>query len=353
MEQNQPNVKMDFPSYKNYKESSKQPFHTAFFENHPDVVCLLSKQKKVQLFNQVAERVTGYIAREITHQSFNEMVDKETRFLFSRGFEKALNGETTEQQMKIKTKSGDMVHLHAKLFPAKGETGVEGVFLVARDNKAEQEKNETALIAAGAAHEIKNQLTTLKGFTKLIQNGSENKDEHCNIIMSELERMEYILEVIGSSARPLTFEFKEEQIEDVIEGVLDLLRKECETYQVQVTTEIESNLPYVEIDEKRLKQVFINILKNAMEAMVMGGHVHINVTKNDSEILIAFKDNGCGIPDSHLHQIGKPFYTTKEKGTGLGLLISKMIIEAHKGKMAITSKEGEGTTITISLPVSR
>jgi signal transduction histidine kinase len=102
----------------------------------------------------------------------------------------------------------------------------------------------------------------------------------------------------------------------------------------------------------QLKQVLINLIKNAIESMPSGGDIHVFIDKtNNGKVIIKIQDQGCGIPEDLLENIGIPFYTTKQKGTGLGMMTSFKIIESHAGSMEITSKEGEGTIVKILLPV--
>ncbi len=111
-------------------------------------------------------------------------------------------------------------------------------------------------------------------------------------------------------------------------------------------------LPLIKCDENQLKQVFINILKNALEAMSDGGIIRIQVKNiQPNELLIRFIDQGIGIPEDQLPKLGEPFHSTKETGTGLGLMVTNKIIEGHKGSLTITSKVNQGTTVEIILPV--
>lgn len=123
---------------------------------------------------------------------------------------------------------------------------------------------------------------------------------------------------------------------------------------VEIETEFAADIPHVICEENQLKQVFINLLKNSIEAMPEGGNIHISSrVVNESEIMVRIKDAGIGIPEERMETLGEPFYTTKEKGTGLGLMTCFKIIESHNGKLIISSKVGEGTSIVILLPSIR
>jgi signal transduction histidine kinase len=121
---------------------------------------------------------------------------------------------------------------------------------------------------------------------------------------------------------------------------------------IQIEADIELGLPPVTCDERQIKQVFINILKNALESMEEGGLMRIEAAADPikKNVIIRFIDQGCGIAPERLPKLGEPFYSTKEKGTGLGLMVCYRIIEAHGGMMEIQSKLEEGTTVEITLP---
>lgn len=112
----------------------------------------------------------------------------------------------------------------------------------------------------------------------------------------------------------------------------------------------ENQETYFDGVESKIKQVFINIIKNAIEALEHGGRIHIATRHKGGTAIISFIDNGSGIPEEIIEKIGKPFFTTKENGTGLGLMVSKSIIESHNGELTIESELGVGTTINVCLP---
>ncbi len=142
-----------------------------------------------------------------------------------------------------------------------------------------------------------------------------------------------------------------------INSVIDLLKAQAVLHNIQIRLETDERLPLVECDDNRLKQVFINLLKNAIEAMTAGGEILIEAGSTsgtnhgqDAEVFVRISDEGEGIRHEILQNIGEPFYSTKEKGTGLGLMVSHKIIESHKGTMHIESEVGKGTTVEIRLP---
>jgi two-component system NtrC family sensor kinase len=134
---------------------------------------------------------------------------------------------------------------------------------------------------------------------------------------------------------------------------MTLVRSQKEFHKITVEEKLASNLPYILGDKNQLQQVFLNLSLNACEAMEKGGTLVITTALRDGNVIISFRDTGCGIKQEHLERIFDPFFTTKPvgKGTGLGLSVSYGIIEQHGGSIDVESEEGKGSTFTITLPV--
>lgn len=207
-------------------------------------------------------------------------------------------------------------------------------------------------LAAGVAHEIRNPLTAIKGFIQLLQSRTKENRNYFVIMLSELERINYIVSEFMLLAKPAqVIHFEQKDIRKLIHNILSLLDTQAIMNNVQIQTEIDPDIQSIMCEENQLKQVFVNVIKNAIEAMPKGGQLLIQVKhKNECNILIRFIDQGCGIPKESLPKLGEPFYSTKEKGTGLGLMMCYKIVEAHNGHMHIKSKPDKGTTIDVILP---
>jgi signal transduction histidine kinase len=170
-------------------------------------------------------------------------------------------------------------------------------------------------------------------------------------VLSELDRINAIVGEFLVLAKPTAAVFAEKDVRALIKDVITLINTQSILNNVQISHEFDSDLPMVSCEENQLKQVFLNLLKNAIEAMPEGGNIDIKVkTKEEGKIIIRISDQGIGIPKERIPTLGEPFYTTKEKGTGLGLMTCYKIIESHYGELTIHSKENEGTTIEVILP---
>ncbi|PLR97739.1 hypothetical protein CVD19_08445 [Bacillus sp. T33-2] len=208
-------------------------------------------------------------------------------------------------------------------------------------------------LAAGIAHEIRNPMTALKGFIQLLSNnmGKENP-MYFHVISTELQRIDSIINEFLIMAKPQALKFIETDISKIMKETADFLTAQAVLHNVQFRTCFEPDLPSVRCEPNQLKKVFINIIKNAIEVMSKGGFVTISINKtDDGRIHIAIQDEGSGIPEDKVKRLGEPFYTTKEHGTGLGLMVSFKIIEEHNGKIEVESGVGIGTVFHVFLPL--
>ncbi|MCH7761566.1 GAF domain-containing protein [candidate division TA06 bacterium] len=208
-------------------------------------------------------------------------------------------------------------------------------------------------MATGIAHEIRNPLGSIKGSAQILQS-EVGKSEFLNIIVEEVDRLDSVVSEFLDFARPMNPKPKPEDIENIIHTTLQLIEKEGSLKSVKVEKSFSSDLPYVLVDKGQMKQVFLNLFQNAIQAMPGGGELEITGRCNPQtmNLVLQFTDTGSGIPESDLRKIFEPFFTTKEKGIGLGLSIVQRIIEAHKGTIQVESQVGKGTTFTITLPIS-
>ena len=139
-------------------------------------------------------------------------------------------------------------------------------------------------------------------------------------------------------------------VADPLKNCLAMLKPQFEERRITVTLDIPAALPNIALDAEQMEQVFFNLLKNALEAMSDGGKIDIALGSDDHDVFLSIRDNGSGMEAEQLATLFEPYRTTKEKGTGLGLLISKRIVTEHGGAIAAESQPGTGTTFTITLP---
>ncbi|MBX6396362.1 MAG: two-component sensor histidine kinase [Alicyclobacillaceae bacterium] len=207
-------------------------------------------------------------------------------------------------------------------------------------------------LAAGVAHEIRNPLTALKGFVQLLQANMTAKEEYFHIMLSELDRIELIINELLILSKPVDVQFQFHNLCTLIENVVALIRTQAILNNIQIITDCDPTIPVIHCDDNRLKQVFVNLLKNAIEAMPDGGRILVQAQMaGKRSVRVRIIDEGIGIPQDRLPRLGEPFFTTKEKGVGLGLTMSYKILESHQGHIRFHSEVGKGTTVEIHLPV--
>ncbi|CKG26950.1 sensory box histidine kinase [Bacillus paranthracis] len=206
-------------------------------------------------------------------------------------------------------------------------------------------------LAAGVAHEVRNPLTVIKGFIQLFQINKEDQEKYFDLMLSEIERIEAILQEFLSIAKTDEISTEKKNIYQIFKNVVSLMNTKAIMTNIQVELYTNSKDIIIECSENQLKQVFINILQNSIEAMPDGGEISIHIKEIGKDgIIISVIDKGIGIPEERIKRLGEPFYSTKEKGTGIGLMLSYKIIESHQGNISIMSEVGVGTTVTIYLP---
>ncbi|MEI4791133.1 PAS domain S-box protein [Bacillus sp. FJAT-53060] len=208
-------------------------------------------------------------------------------------------------------------------------------------------------LAAGIAHEIRNPMTALKGFIQLLKGNIEGEYSlYFNVITSELKRIESIITEFLILAKPQAIVYEEKNVVQIVKDTMDLLHAQANLGNVQMHLNVLDEIPLIYCEQNQLKQVFINILKNAIEVMPQKGNVYVSIQrKGDEHIVISLRDEGCGMTEDKLKRLGEPFYTTKERGTGLGLMVSYKIIEEHQGTIEVESEEGVGTVFHLTLPL--
>ncbi|WP_339145511.1 MULTISPECIES: PAS domain S-box protein [unclassified Sutcliffiella] len=202
-------------------------------------------------------------------------------------------------------------------------------------------------LAAGIAHEIRNPLTAIKGFFKLLEREMEEKKEYFHIIESELSRIELILSELLLLAKPHQVYIHEVSVHTLLKDVATLLETQAIMNNVWFDLKLNADYPMFKCDENQMKQVFINLIKNGIEAMPNGGTIFIDTKEEEEEVVIRLRDEGTGIPEDIIARLGEPFFTTKSTGTGLGLMITFNIIKNHDGKIHVTSEVNKGTIIEV------
>ncbi|AFQ43329.1 two-component system sensor histidine kinase NtrB [Desulfosporosinus meridiei] len=211
--------------------------------------------------------------------------------------------------------------------------------------------NLVGQLAAGIAHEIRNPMTTVRGYLQLISakpNYADQKDAF-NLMISELDRANFIISEFLALAQTKPTEFKSQNLNDIVTNLYPLLEADTFTQNKKIRF-IPGEIPNLDLDGREICQLLLNLTRNGLEAMGVGGSLTIKTYVEDSTVVLSIKDEGSGIQPENLKKLGIPFYTTKDSGTGLGLPTCFRIAESHKAKLKIFSSSG-GTTICTLFPI--
>ncbi|QHS22508.1 PAS domain S-box protein [Virgibacillus sp. MSP4-1] len=315
---------------------------------------------------------------EISKYSRDELIGQDHRILNSgyhpKSFFKDLwktigTGHVWKGEICNRAKDGSFYWVNTTIVPFLDNTYKPYQYIAIRTDITERKRTEEYLhrqdklaavgqLAAGVAHEIRNPLTSMQGYAEFLtlDEKDEQRKEFLEIILDEINRVDDILEDFMVLARPKDLTMETGNIVLTVQNVLSLLDYDARQQNVSVSFENEQDSMQVVMDENRMKQVFLNLVKNAIEAMPEGGDLSINIDydleREQRWVHIKIADSGMGISEKNLKKISNPFYTTKENGNGLGLMISYKIVENLKGKIHIDSAVGEGTTFHVYLPAA-
>jgi len=342
--------------------TTKQQYQS-LFENNPDMVYVLDLDGKVVNVNRQFEKITGYSAEEFIGKEIVSLVtDEFQEFLRNSLLSHVLQGKSSTKETKIKKRDGSISDISCTTFPMMLDGEIVGVIGYGRDVTAIKE-TEAMLrkaeklsvageLAASVAHEIRNPLTSIRGFIQLMKSDNKPSDKTFHqIVLDEIDRINDIVSELLLLAKPQELAYEKARVESIMSSVFGLLESQSNLYGVETKLEVLGALPEIDCEPNQLKQLFINIIKNSIEADSNKVNITMKNTK-DGFIRIKVKDDGCGIEKDRIKRLGEPFYSAKEKGTGLGLTVSYRIVQAHKGKISYASEVNEGTEVEILLPIS-
>jgi len=208
-------------------------------------------------------------------------------------------------------------------------------------------------LTASLAHEVRNPLGSIRGVAEILRDESDetSPEEFVDILLKETQRLDQVVANYLSYARPQAGENKELSVKQLIESTLAMLGPEIRKKQLTTDTDIQQGL-YIQGIEGQIRQVLINVLLNAVQANTEGGSLDIHASRQNDAAQIRVKDSGSGLSTEAQQHLFDPFYTEKENGTGLGMAISKRIVDANNGSLSAVNNKNSGATVTITWPVA-
>jgi len=344
--------------------ASEQMFK-AIVDTATDAILVIDAQNRIILFNDAAERIFGYKREEILGKSLNLLVPSKYGDHYRR--------VRRFIETKAPSNMGKTLHLTAlrkdgEEFPIElglscFELGETITFTAIIRDVSEQKRLEQRLLrserlaavgetVAHVAHEIKNPLMIIGGFSHQIRKYLQNEKalQKLDMILEEVERLERLVRELGDFTKEYRLLKRRAHVNSVIRDVLKIMAEAHPGHKYRFLGNLTPDIQEIYCDPDKLKQVFINIITNSIEAMEQGGTVVVATQRVPGGVEIRISDDGRGIDDKDLLRIFEPFYTTRERGSGLGLAISYRIIEAHRGDIWAQSEPGKGATFIIRLP---
>lgn len=338
----------------------------SFINHTTDAIGVFDLEGNLIRLNKASEVIFGYTVEEQLNRKVQTLPSEEyLEEVLAMHRHVRSGGDIKSFETVRKRKDGRLIDVSISYAPIRDRNGnVVAYANILRDIN-ELKRTEELLrntekllligeLAAGVAHEIRNPLASLRGFVQLMSEDKSSKHSlYYGIMLEELDRINFIVTELLMLGKPQADHYKMKRPETLVEDVTSLFGSEALLHNVQIFTEFEEDLPLVRCEETQIKQVFLNVLKNAVEAMSEGGNVVIKVfVQEQTKLVFRFIDQGHGISKEMLGKLGEPFYTTKDKGTGLGLLVSFKIIKYHHGSVKIDSVVNVGTTFDVILPIS-
>lgn len=342
----------------------------AALENTNEAFVTIDENHKVLFFNRAAEKVFGYSRDEVIGQDLDVIMSPGC----SQGHHAAVEryvqtgipkriGHGTE--ISATRKNGDTfpAHISFSVSEVEGKLYFTGIVRDLTETRALQERvaksqrlADLGQFVAEITHEIKNPLVMIGGFAHQLIRKTEDPQavNKLQIIEKEVARLESLLKELGAFYQPKPLSIVETDINALLRDIYLLLKDDCREKNIRSEIHTEGEHPIVKADKAKLEQVLLNLAKNAIESIEADGELTIRSRLKEDKVEITVADNGCGIPVEDQEKIFSPFYTTKREGSGLGLSISKRIIEEHEGStFTLKSEEGKGTEFKITMPVAK
>jgi PAS domain S-box-containing protein len=339
-------------------------------ENTNEAFVTIDENHRVLFFNKAAEKIFGYSRDEVIGHDLDVIMAPGC----SRGHRLAVGryvktriptriGHDTEVVATRKNGETFPANISFSVSEVEGRLYFTGIVRDLTEAKALQERirrserlEAVCQVVPEITHEINNPLMLIGGFARQLirQTTDETRLKKLNIISEEVSRLENLLKELREFYLPRTLKTDEMDIHSLLQEVYSLVKDDCERKNIYTEFKVDSNPIMIKGDRGKLKQVLLNLVKNSIEAMKHGGNLSIQSELGGDLVEITIADDGCGIPETDLEKIFSPFFTTKQRGTGLGLSLSKTIIEDHEGSsLTLRSGEDKGTVFKITMPISR
>jgi two-component system sensor histidine kinase HydH len=338
-------------------------FSDNLVENMPIGLVAINDREEIISFNQTAESILGYSHPDVLGKKAHEIIPPPCMVLL-QGLK--TEKKVIEEEIDCPLKDGRTISLEVIATVLEEDNGnFLGCVILFRDItelqhlKKEMERSQrlasVGSLAAGIAHEIRNPLSSIKGFATFFKERYRDNPEDlktAEIMIQEVERLNRVIGQLLEFARPMEMKRHWTSIQEVIRHTLRMIEGQAKAKKIAVRTDLPQHVGDIFIDADKIKQVLLNLYLNAMEAMDKGGTLTVAVLPHEGRMVrIDVSDTGKGIDEKDIARIFDPYFTTRSSGTGIGLAIVYKIMEAHDGEIRVISELEKGTTVSIFLPV--
>lgn len=324
-----------------------------------DSLVLLNTEMDIVFVNEATTALLGY--------KWEEIIDKRVDMLFPSDLKEKQSKKIVQEKgpsgydFILLKKDGSKVPVIFSSSPVKGLAGeLVGTVCLAKDiterEKAEKMQRfaQIGRLSGGMAHEINNPLQVISGYAQLLlmrEDQDEDAREKLKIIMEQCQKSKDLTHRMIALTKPIGGTSADLVLTDILDEVISFFEHQFQEANITISKEYASSSFIVRADEKQLREVFMNLLTNAFDAMPGGGDLKISVSGDGNKVVGSFKDTGVGISKDDMDEIFSPFFSTKDMGTGLGLSVSSGIVKYYGGELEVASDLGKGTTATVIFPI--
>ncbi|MBC7266189.1 MAG: PAS domain-containing protein [Coriobacteriia bacterium] len=347
--------------------SSVQEYTQAILRSITAGVVTLGPDGSIVTANPAAERLLGEREQDMVPRRIRTVLADDGGL--DADVSRVLSGRAPRivKEVKLVTRNGKALHVQVSISRMRDAEGrVLGAVVTLEDVSEIRALTDQLIrsdrlaamgeLTAGVAHEVRNPLGIIRASVQLIEDSRGDQEriaEATSVVKQEIDRLDRVIKALLDFGRPSAPSLRAVKVSDVIDDVVLFTRRFARQSHVSITYQIPPDVPYVRADPDQMKQVLVNLISNAVQAMEgRGGNISLSAWVEGGFVAIRVEDDGPGIPESELPKIFDPFYSTKNDGTGLGLTMVHRIVDDHDGYIEVASRVGEGTSFTVYFPVA-
>ncbi len=367
--------KVDTEQIENFLQNvlREKAFLEVVFDSLTEGVVVTERSGNVVFINESARQLLGLLRRDCIGKSFHSLIKARAILRLADEYAELLE-PIKQREVLVRTPA---VRTYAiTILPIENESSLttHTVWVISDRTESKRRMEEQrqidnieslATLTAGVAHEVKNPLNSLNIHAQLSRKSLANLaprlegepalerlEKSNSVILEEIERLTHIVDDFIKAVRPVRPQIRKFELNKILIDVAELIGPECQAREIDLTLDLDPEIQRVQLDPDQIQQCVLNIAKNALEAVEdLVGRIKLRTILRSDHVLIEVEDNGCGINEEDRLRIFEPYHTTKETGTGLGLMVVYRIVRAHRGALGLRGDVGKGTVFSIALPL--